>query len=271
MHFPWPVLCLSCCVRRGQPLFFIHDHGTEFINGINSELCRLMNITKRIATAYHPMTNGLDERWNGTLQTALRKVIYQDTQNDWDEHLDPIMAAYRTSRHESTGFSPYFMVFHKEPCLPVDIEFRNNTELLAEESSPVLHGRDSIEPYLHSMLGIKDKIHTLASENITKAQACQKKNFDKKHLIPTFQVGTKVLLKNMVRQARQGGKMESHFTGPYQIVEELGKGVYRLKNMKTQTVSVKTFNSMHFKIYHLPQTTTEPTETPRPKQAPFNH
>ena len=82
-----------------------------------------MNITKQIATAYYPMTNGLDERWNGTLQTALRKVIDQDTQNDWDEHLDPIMAAYRASRHESTGFSPYFMVFHKEPCLPVDIEY----------------------------------------------------------------------------------------------------------------------------------------------------
>ena len=247
--------------EKGAASVFIHDQGTEFINGINSQLCRLMNITKWIATAYHPMTNGLDECWNGTLQTALRKVIDQDTQNDWDEHLDPIMAAYRASRHESTGFSPYFMVFHKEPCLPVDIEFLDNTELLAEQSSPVLHDRDSIVPYLHSMLGIKDKIRTLASENITKAQARQKKKFDKRHLIPTFQVGTKVLLNNMVRQARQGGKMESHFTGPYEIVEELGKGVYRLKNVKTQKVLAKTFNSMRFKIYHLPQTTTEPTET----------
>ena len=49
-----------------------------------------MDITKKIAVAYHPMTNGLDERWNGTLQTVLYKVIDPNSQEDWEEHLDPI-------------------------------------------------------------------------------------------------------------------------------------------------------------------------------------
>ena len=241
---------LQC--EKGAAAVFIHDQGTEFINQVNDELCRLMDISKRIATAYHPMTNGLDERWNGTLQTALRKVIDQDAQDDWDEHLDPIMSAYRATRHESTGFSPYFMVFHKEPRLPVDVDFGDDQQCLEETSQPILHDGDIFNHYMKSMCKVKERIKELASENILKSQARQKKNFDKRHKIPSFRVGSHILLKNMTRQARQGGKMESHFTGPYEIIEEIGKGVYRLKNLKTQKVLGKTYNSMRFKEYHCP-------------------
>ena len=44
--------------------------------------------------------------------------------------------------------------------------------------------------------------------------------------------------------------MDAHFTGPYEIVEEIGKGVYRLKNVKIQKVLTKTCSSMRFKAYH---------------------
>ena len=101
------------------------------------------------------------------------------------------------------------------------------------------------------MLQVKSKIQDLASDNILKAQARQKKkNFDKRHLIPSFNIGSQILLKNMAQQARQGGKMESHFTGSYEIVEKLGKAVYRFKNLKTNKISAKTYNSMMFKLYH---------------------
>ena len=144
------------------------------------------------------------------------------------------MSAYRATKHDSTGFSSYFMVFHKEPRLPVDIQFRHDSEALEEQSSLVIHTNDMLQKYMERMLQVKSKIQDLASDNILKAQARQKKNFDKHHLIPSFNIGSQILLKIMARQARQGGKMESHFTGPYEIVEELGKGVYRLKNLKTR-------------------------------------
>ena len=86
--------CLNCSVRKVRlQSSYIHDQGTEFVNKVNDKMCQLMGIQKRISTAYHPQTNGLDERWNQTLQTALRKVIDPTTQDDWDTHLDPIMAA----------------------------------------------------------------------------------------------------------------------------------------------------------------------------------
>ena len=113
--------------------------GTEFVDEINCELCSLLNIEKRIATAYFSMTNGLGEPWNQTLQTALRKVINHEKQDDWDQHLDAILAAYKSTRHESTGMSPYFMVFHQHPRLPVDINNIDDMCSLPEESMPVIH------------------------------------------------------------------------------------------------------------------------------------
>ena len=206
---------------KGAAYIFIHDQGTEFVNQVNDKLCQLMQTTKRIATAYHPMTNGMDERWNQTLQTAIRKVIDPEEQNDWAEHLDPIMAAYRATRHDSTGMSPYFMVYHTEPRLPVDIEHRSDIGELTEDSKPVFYSEDDFLEYAKKMIQIKNDIKEIASKNIRKAQARQKKNVDKRLLIPEFEVGTKILLKNVRSQARQGGKMDSHFTGPYEMVEEV--------------------------------------------------
>ena len=67
---------------KGAAFIFIHDQGTEYVNQVISKLCEMMQTTKRIVTASHPMTNELDERWNQTLQTAIRKVIDPDNQND---------------------------------------------------------------------------------------------------------------------------------------------------------------------------------------------
>ena len=69
-----------------------------------------------------------------------------------------------------------------------------------------------------------------------------------------------------VFKVRQGGKIDLHFTGPYEIVEELGKGVYRLKNPKTQKILAKTYNSMRFKLYYSPEVCDDESLTPPQKR-----
>ena len=41
--------------------------------------------------------------------------------DDWDDLLPAVMMAYRSSVHESTGFSPYRLMFGEECTLPMDI------------------------------------------------------------------------------------------------------------------------------------------------------
>ena len=80
-----------------------------------------MGIKKTRTTAYHPQCDGLVERQNRTLQETISSFV-SDHSNDWDEVLDQAVFAYNTSTHESTGLSPYEMVFGREARMPVEVE-----------------------------------------------------------------------------------------------------------------------------------------------------
>ena len=100
------------------------DQGREFVNSVNQHLFQLTGVQYIISTAYHPQTNGLDERFNQTLQRGLLKMI-NDNQNEWDKFLDSVLFAYRTSKQASTKFSPFFLLYGREPRLPVDLIISN--------------------------------------------------------------------------------------------------------------------------------------------------
>ena len=88
----------------------ISDQGREFVNKVKAELLQLSGTEHRVTSAYHPQSNGLTERFNQTLQTALIKVV-NDTQNDWDEHLSAVLFAYRTAQQKATKMSPFEVMF----------------------------------------------------------------------------------------------------------------------------------------------------------------
>ena len=96
--------------RFGVPLQLMTDNGREFCNSVLSELCRLLGVDRVRTTAYKASTNGAVERFHRTLNSMIGKVVAINQRN-WDELLPSIMAAYRASRHEATGFSPNFLIF----------------------------------------------------------------------------------------------------------------------------------------------------------------
>ena len=53
--------------------------------------------------------NGLDERLNQTLTTALVKFV-NENRDDWDVHIKSAPFAYRTSKNHSTKFTPFSIV-----------------------------------------------------------------------------------------------------------------------------------------------------------------
>ena len=70
----------------------------------------LAGTSHRVASAYHPQSNGLTERFNQTLQSALLKVV-NETQTEWDEHLPAILFAYRTSKQKATKLTPFEIMY----------------------------------------------------------------------------------------------------------------------------------------------------------------
>lgn len=97
------------------------DQGREFVNELNSTLFDLAGIEQRISSAYHPQSNGLDERTNQTISHGLLKYINVQ-QDDWDEHLDCVLFSYRTSVHASTKYTPFYLMYGRHPVLPIELK-----------------------------------------------------------------------------------------------------------------------------------------------------
>ena len=78
-----------------------------------------MGAHKTRTTPYHPASDGLVERFNRTL-TMMLAMFAGEHCDDWDL-LPAVMMAYRSSVHESTGFSPYQLMFRDECTLPMNV------------------------------------------------------------------------------------------------------------------------------------------------------
>ena len=95
--------------RYGVIQYLHSDQGANVVSDVIQPLCILLEIQ---TTAYHPQGNGQVERFNRTLEAMLSKV---DTENqkdwDWDDHLQSVLFAYGTAIHESTGYTPFLVMF----------------------------------------------------------------------------------------------------------------------------------------------------------------
>ena len=45
-----------------------------------------------------------------------------ENHNNWDEKIDSILFSYRVAKHRSTGYSPFYLMYHREVRLPIDVE-----------------------------------------------------------------------------------------------------------------------------------------------------
>ena len=173
---------LDTFCRHGWPKVVQSDQGREFVNAINSSLFEMTGVKQCVSSAYHPQTNGLDERLNQTLITTLKKVV-DASSSDWDDHLSAALYAYRISRQASSKFSPFFLMFNRQPRKAITLAIREerNEELLENSDESEEEDAEDAEAVMQKLLTIREKCHLKAKENIDAAQQKQKRQYDKKH------------------------------------------------------------------------------------------
>src|SRR5256885_10266894 len=129
------------------------------------------------STPYHPQTNRLVERFNCTLCESLAKL---GETSDWNRNITPVLFAYRTSKHLTTEISPFYLIYGREPQLPIDETEAENTNSLVQ--------------YLHHLVNDLPLLREIAKDNVTKQQIKQKDNHDQQvRTNQVFQIGDKVL------------------------------------------------------------------------------
>lgn len=193
----------------------------------------------------HAQGNGLDERFNQTLQNMIVKSI-RDKQDEWDNCIDSCVYAYNTAVHESSLYTPFELMFGRRAVLPVDIEMDDKPpeNLLAN------FNQETDLEAIQAISSVRSGNLLKAKENIKKAQEKQKKYYDRKHAKPdAFAVGEKVLIKDFLRKKRAGGKLDTRFIGPYLILKKVGNGTYSLRKLYDPNGVIKKVSGAHMKLY----------------------
>ena len=96
--------------RHGVPQEILSDRGTSFVNQIIDKLCENYQTKHRLTSPYRPQTNGMVERFNRTLGECIAKLVNSENK-EWDQLVDATLFAYRTKKHSTTGFTPFYLVY----------------------------------------------------------------------------------------------------------------------------------------------------------------
>lgn len=102
----------------------------------------------------------------------LSPFVSANHQRDWDEHVDLVLMAYRSSVQASTGFTPSMLHISREIRLPIDMIFgspksdKNNNE--------------SKSQFVHNLKRNLNEIYNIATKNMNMAQDIMETNYDVK-------------------------------------------------------------------------------------------
>ena len=167
-----------------MPDTFLSDGGSSYANELVRTLCKTLGIEKLQTTPYHCQANGMCERVNRSIQQLLAMHV-STAQDNWDELLPYILFSIRVSYSESTGQSPYWVLFGRDPVLPIDLGFVPKSDVnqtLSEKNRP------KVVEHFHTVWQSARKFAQQAHER-------GKKYYDAKTKPPNFSVGDIVRMK----------------------------------------------------------------------------
>ena len=106
----------------GAPAKLLSDQGANFTSALVEELCSAFGIQKCRTTAYHVQCNGQVECFHQTLFRMIGKLS-TDKKAQWELHLPELLQAYNSTQSTVMGYSPHYLMFGRQPHLPVDFFF----------------------------------------------------------------------------------------------------------------------------------------------------
>jgi hypothetical protein len=97
--------------RFGVPSELIVDNDKQFNNQDFREFCNSIGTKVVFASVYHPQSNGVVERSNGKIFSAIKKRLLDDKKGKWADQLPEVVWALNTTESRATGFTPFRLMY----------------------------------------------------------------------------------------------------------------------------------------------------------------
>ena len=187
------ILWHNILANYGFPRRLHSDQGRDFESKVIRQLCKLAGIQKTRTTPYHSQGNRQTERFNKTLLHMLG-TLDEEKKQAWPEYLTPMVHAYNSSKHATTDYTPFCLMFGRHPRLPNDVALAVNPEDPKQVTTAV---------YVKNLRRRLEFAYERVSRNMTKAASTNKKYYDKRARDTCLEPGDRVLVKNLSVRGKQ--------------------------------------------------------------------
>jgi len=185
------------------------------------EVAKLLGVEIHFVSPYHPQSNGLCERLNGTIINMLASYTAEN-QKQWVHFIQKVVFAYNTSKHSATGFTPYFLAHGREASIGSDAALSLNTD--------VRNLPDYVREIQHDLAFA----HQHILDRVQQASDEREKLNDSLKSLAVFKPGDQVYVYAPPKSADgNSGKLMSPYHGPYTVLRQTGRVTYSLKNNHT--------------------------------------
>ena len=182
-----------------------------------------LGINHRFTSPHHPQSNSQVERLNRVIKEALKAMCAENPTN-WPEYLPGIAFAYRTAVHDSTGFTPYQLLFGRQPVIPADVVYGEPGMVQAvaeDEKEHVLKVTERLQ-----------EAWKIAFANNEEARLRQKHYYDRLAKDRQFQVGDWVLARARPHSHKAKNLKKAlmrPLSGPWVVVKKTSPHSYLLQ------------------------------------------
>ena len=201
--------------RFGFPEAIHTDQGTNFTSQLLTDTCVALGIRLTHTPPYNQRSNPV-ERAHRDLQAALT-ALCSNRPHSWLEHLPAALFAQRVAVSSVTGFSPFYLIFGRQPRCALDLSHPSPSAAFFE--SDIV--RDAARPWR-------------AALHQARAQAARQLCFEQQlYGRPMHQFAKGDLVWLFKPKTKAKGKFEIWWTGPWTIVHRKNLVTYELRSVET--------------------------------------
>ncbi|MBW0579620.1 hypothetical protein O181_119335 [Austropuccinia psidii MF-1] len=189
----------------------ISGRDSKFTSAVWTNIHNLFGTKLSFSTAYHPQTDGLEERMIQTLEDMIRRFCAYGVEfkgsdgftHDWCKLIPALELAYKTSIHSSNGKTPQILEKGWNPRLPYDTLKKDLVD---------------IHPTASSFKIMLDKPRHHANRCMQDSLKYEKERWDKSHKPPEFKIADLVLVSTLnFNNIRGPNKWKDSFSGQFMI------------------------------------------------------